>query len=189
MASNLHLPAWLRLLAEETEEGEAEKAAQLYLWLRSGFAILPGSTSMPPQWRRNYNSALDAATDVTLELQRLLRKGHLLPWSSARRRFKSCEHLSRPHVVLAMGLITKVTDEGDTKLRVVLDASGEDESGISLNNQIDMSNFKTVLPTVQRFADALAVLGTRGDAELFKADLTDGYFSFPLTDSSVPLVG
>eukprot|EP01043_Picozoa_sp_COSAG02_P007873 COSAG02_NODE_243_length_27457_cov_16.852328_12_plen_69_part_00 len=39
VASNLHLPAWLRLLVEETEEGEAEKAAQLYLWLWSGFAI------------------------------------------------------------------------------------------------------------------------------------------------------
>eukprot|EP01043_Picozoa_sp_COSAG02_P090096 COSAG02_NODE_26993_length_619_cov_1.207692_1_plen_67_part_10 len=36
------------------------------------------------------------------------------------------EEEARPTVVLAMGLITKVTDDGSTKLRVVLDASGED---------------------------------------------------------------
>eukprot|EP01043_Picozoa_sp_COSAG02_P102632 COSAG02_NODE_38647_length_426_cov_33.574924_1_plen_79_part_10 len=75
---------------------------------------------------RNYNSALDAASDITAELQRLLRKGHLLRWETAQQRFKSCAGLNRPTVVLAMGLITKVTDDGSTKLRVVLDASGED---------------------------------------------------------------
>eukprot|EP01043_Picozoa_sp_COSAG02_P053976 COSAG02_NODE_6042_length_3848_cov_3.936783_2_plen_736_part_00 len=187
VASSLHLEAWLHLLAEETSADEAARAAQLYLWLRCGFAILPADAQMRPQWRRNYSSALDAASDVTAELQRLLRKGHLLHWAEAQRRFKSCRALQRPTVVLAMGLITKITDDGSTKLRVVLDASGEDRNGVSLNNQINMEEFKTVLPTVQKYADALAILGP--ESKLFKADLTDSYFSFPLNDDSVPLVG
>lgn len=175
------------MLAEEDEEGEAERAAQLYIWLRCGFAFLPSGTAVAPQWRRNYESALEAASDVTLELRRLLDQGHLLDFDEARRRFASCRSLSRPTIVLAMGLIRKRNDDGTEKLRVVLDASGEDASGVSLNNLIDIDSFPTKLPSVQRYADALALLGH--NAQLFKVDLTDSYFCFPISDSSVPLVG
>jgi hypothetical protein len=175
------------MLAEEAEEGEAERAAQLYIWLRCGFAFLPSGTAVAPQWRRNYESALEAASDITLELRRLIQQGHLIDFDEARRRFASCRHLSRPTIVLAMGLIRKLNEDGTEKLRVVLDASGEDASGVSLNNLIDIDNFPTKLPSVQRYADALALLGPR--AQLFKVDLTDSYFCFPISDDSVPLVG
>jgi hypothetical protein len=175
------------MLAEEAEEGEAERAAQLYIWLRCGFAFLPSGTAVAPQWRRNYESALEVASDITLELRRLIQQGHLIDFDEARRRFASCRHLSRPTIVLAMGLIRKLNEDGTEKLRVVLDASGEDASGVSLNNLIDIDNFPTKLPSVQRYADALALLGPR--AQLFKVDLTDSYFCFPISDDSVPLVG
>eukprot|EP01043_Picozoa_sp_COSAG02_P031111 COSAG02_NODE_2015_length_10106_cov_9.031578_6_plen_103_part_00 len=54
----------------------------------------------------------------------------------------------------------------------VLDASGEDgedEDGVSLNGSINMDEYKTVLPTMQRYADALAILGPH--ALLLKANL------------------
>ena len=186
VASKLNLRAWLDLLGEEEEEEEAQRAAQLYIWLRCGFAFLPSGTVVAPQWRRNYNSALEAASDVTQELLRLVEQGHLLHFDEARRRYASCRHLDRPTIVLAMGMVTKILEDGAKKLRIVLDASGEAD-GISLNSLIDLDQFPTKLPSVQRYADALAILGPL--AKLFKIDLTDSYFSFPISDDSVPLVG
>lgn len=185
--SELNLPKWLEVLAEEDDDDEARAAAEVYMMLSRGLHVLPLGQQLAPQYVRNYRSALDAANDVTAELTRLRSKGFIITFEDAKRRFPALAGMDRPTTINAMGCVIKFS-AGKRKVRITLDCSAPRGGKRSLNANIDPP--PTRLSSVRQAMAAIDQLAqTTNDVYGFKADVCDYFLQFCAAESSIQYLG
>ena len=165
-----HPPQWAA-----PSEALASVCARLYVVLRSGFDVLePGVTVEQPTDTENYRSVSENIDDVRAEVARLRRLGHVIPWSTARRRHPSLRHKKRPDHVLALGAVIKKRGDGSKKVRLVIDPSRATSRSLprvelpGLNDSIELPTCR--LPSVQQ-----ASAGLFRRCWMFKADAVDAF--------------
>ena len=186
--SELNLAKWLDVLSEEDADPHAEAAAELYIMLSRGLHVLPQGFNLAPQYVRNYRSALEAAVDVSAELQRLRQKGFLLTFDEARQRFPSLAGLDRPTTINAMGCVIKFS-AGKRKIRITLDCSAPRGGKRSLNSNIDPP--PTHLSSVRQAMAAIDQLSQSSSEEVFgfKLDICDAFLQLACSEESVQYLG
>jgi len=185
--SDLNLGKWLEVLGEEHEDPHAEAAADLYMMLSRGLHVLPQGFNLAPQCVDNYRSALDAAVDVSAELQRLRSKGYLITLEEARRRFPSLRGMDRPTTINAMGCVLKFS-AGKRKVRITLDASAPRGGKRSLNENIEPP--PTRLASVRQAMAAIDQLAaTSRHVYGYKLDVCDAFLQLACAEESIQYLG
>ena len=128
----------------------------------------------------NYKSVHENAAIVNAEVDRLAGKGFVTKcptWADVKRRFGNV-------VVSKVAAITKLREDGTTKLRLIIDML---RSGVNAHVRL---HERIVLPRiVDLLADLLALLGSTdrpADIDMFVLDWADAFHSMGVLDSEMP---
>jgi hypothetical protein len=116
IGSDFKIIPWLMLLRDEDDASGAD-ACELYWVVRSGFNLLPPEYSIPSSDCKNYSSATEAESETHMfdELMRAKEAGYLDTWDVIKKEC-NCEHLSQPHFIHALGMLSKEDPNGVKKL-------------------------------------------------------------------------